>query len=1017
MKKVLCLVIALIFSNLPFNKAGLLAQNLVPKIHSSPNQFTQVSSNDTIRILAVMVNFQEDQDETTFGNGKFGSIYSKDYGTGILDPLPHNRDYFASHLTFVKNYFHKVSNGKANIEFTILTDTFSVSQTMRNYAPSINSIDFTPLGQFSDEVWTKADQKYPGFNFSKYNLFIIFHAGVGRDISLPGSLGNERDLPSVFLSEKSFKKIYGENFDGISVSNGTFKIKNSLIIPETESRELEGITGTVLFQITINGLLTASVASYMGLPDLFDTETGLSAIGRFGLMDGQAIFAYNGVFPPEPSAWEKIFLGWAQPVEVNLGNHDINLMAQLAATLSDTVILKVQLNSSEYYLIENRQRDVFKDGEKITLKSDGSVFTRTFIKDTTGFYSYDTDSLYGVILDVDEYDWALPGNGILIWHIDDNVINEKIAENKINTDENRRGVDLEEADGIQEIGKIYTTIFGDQVVGEGTSLDLWYAGNKSVFYKNRFSLDTRPDTKTNSGANSLITIKNFSANANKMSFKVEYGDSVVKPLFNSTISNLLPSNSTLTVIPSIGQNGSSAFAVLERDGKLIINDFDQSVKVISNFSDYKVLAFQVGSLVYILGSVDSTINILSKNTLLPDTSYSLSKVNIKHTITAPLVFPNPINYHLELAVGCDNGTVYIYDFLSLLGNYTPQINDSLSSGSEGFAVTQVSSNDNDEYAFITRNSSSSGEFIDQSGKYSFDNEYPTQVVLTKNNKNESVSVVLTSNNNIYVLNGSNVLSNFHIQSDTVITHFALADLKNNGNNYIVVNNGKVEAYNLQGAAAENFPFKDYDGIKFTGNPAIADIEGDQKSEIISITEDGRIFALDGGSGKVISGFPLSTGSQSYGSSAIFENNNKLVFCCLYDSGIVGWDVSSITGRKDWVELYGNNLNQASLAAASNSLAVNEFFPTNRAYNYPNPVYNGQTAIRYYVNENSKINIKIFDLTGSFVAELHNDAIGGMDNETVWNVNDIQSGVYLARIEAIGQSGKTESAIIKIAVVK
>jgi hypothetical protein len=99
------------------------------------------------------------------------------------------------------------------------------------------------------------------------------------------------------------------------------------------------------------------------------------------------------------------------------------------------------------------------------------------------------------------------------------------------------------------------------------------------------------------------------------------------------------------------------------------------------------------------------------------------------------------------------------------------------------------------------------------------------------------------------------------------------------------------------------------------------------------------------------------------------------------------------------------------------LAVNEFFPTNRAYNYPNPVYYGQTAIRYYVNENSKINIKIFDLAGSFVAELHNDAIGGMDNETVWNVNDIQSGVYLARIEALGQSGKTESAIIKIVVVK
>jgi len=104
-------------------------------------------------------------------------------------------------------------------------------------------------------------------------------------------------------------------------------------------------------------------------------------------------------------------------------------------------------------------------------------------------------------------------------------------------------------------------------------------------------------------------------------------------------------------------------------------------------------------------------------------------------------------------------------------------------------------------------------------------------------------------------------------------------------------------------------------------------------------------------------------------------------------------------------------------AAENTNRINEFFPANRAYNYPNPVYEGTTNIRYYVAEDSKISIKIFDLAGDFVAELNNDAQGGMDNETVWNVGDIQSGVYLARIEASSTSGKTEQAVIKIAVVK
>jgi hypothetical protein len=40
----------------------------------------------------------------------------------------------------------------------------------------------------------------------------------------------------------------------------------------------------------------------------------------------------------------------------------------------------------------------------------------------------------------------------------------------------------------------------------------------------------------------------------------------------------------------------------------------------------------------------------------------------------------------------------------------------------------------------------------------------------------------------------------------------------------------------------------------------------------------------------------------------------------------------------------------------------------------------------------------------------------MDNEVPWNVSNIQSGVYLARVEARGAS-RSDVVIIKIAVVK
>ncbi len=111
------------------------------------------------------------------------------------------------------------------------------------------------------------------------------------------------------------------------------------------------------------------------------------------------------------------------------------------------------------------------------------------------------------------------------------------------------------------------------------------------------------------------------------------------------------------------------------------------------------------------------------------------------------------------------------------------------------------------------------------------------------------------------------------------------------------------------------------------------------------------------------------------------------------------------------------MNSSFVSSAKSDKQVNEFFPASRAYNYPNPVYGGQTQIRYYVSENSKVNIKIFDLAGDYVAELNANATGGIDNETTWNVGNIQSGVYFARIEAVGESGKTEQNIIKIAIVK
>jgi len=988
------------------------AQNFIGKINPFSNQNVSVLSDDTVKILAVMVNFQEDRDGLTFGNGKFGSIYSQNYGNTILDPLPHDKNYFESHLTFVKNYYQKVSNEKVNVQFTVLPDTFSVSKTMRNYSPIPGSTDFTPLGQFAQEVWTKADELNPGFNFSDYDVFLIFHAGVGRDISLPGSLGNERDLPSVYLNDNALKNIFGQSFDGFAVSGGTFKIKNSMIIPETESRELESITGKFLFEITINGLLAASVGSYLGLPDLFDTETGLSAIGRFGLMDGQAIFAYNGVFPPEPSAWEKIYLGWTEPASVDSKNYDVSLVPALAATLVDTMILKVPLNSSEYYLIENRQRNVFDNGVTLTISSNGSILNKTFLRDTTGFYSYDTDSLFGVITDVSEFDWALPGSGIVIWHIDENVIKAKLAENKINTNKNNRGVAVVEADGIQDIGEEFTTVFGDVVIGEGSQEDFWYAGNKSKFYKNIFDKNTRPNTNTNSGANSLITIKNFTPVSNRMSFNVAYGDSIIKPIFTSTFNNLVDNISVI-------EDGDSVLFAFEEGTNLLVSDGKNIIDRIPEFSEgFKVASITVGEVTFIVGTKGSSVNYWVKQ----PSNIIKGSFDLTYNITAAPVIRKNIYYGLDLILGTSDGVLYVYDLLSIW-NQNPVRKDSILIEPDQF-VKKIAASENSIFAITEYSGEILGSvnlpsyfFSTDGEKFKFEFESLTDLAVSVNNTGKTY-FVLSTDRSLY-MNGNVNSSLYGLQLDKPITSFSLADLKQDGNNYILINNGsKLAAYNLTGSSADNFPVLKNSTQSLLFTPLAADIEGDSKPEIIVTDSLGNVYAFDGGTGKLIDGFPISFGNPLKTEPVLFNYKGQTALAG-YDSDnkFTAWVISSIFTLPDWAETNANSQNTSFVEAAKNSNAINQFLPTNRVYNYPNPVYNNQTAIRYFVNEDSKINIKIFDLAGDFVQELNSEAKGGFDNETIWTTGAIQSGVYLARVEATGVSGKSESVVIKIAVVK
>jgi M6 family metalloprotease-like protein len=498
------------------------------RLRKSPDEFreTFAAGVDTLNILAIRVEFRADTSDRTTGDGRFLRAADAKY---TIDPPPHNRSYFAAQLTALANYYRSVSHGKLILQFQIYPEAedqaYALERPMDYYGPGAESpVRDQRLAELFRDGFTRADAQ-DAINFSRFDAFILFHAGIGEDFNEDFD-PTPNDIASAFLALNDLRKELGNNdpnYQGIPVQNGAFFIPEGIILPEMQSREI-GTQGLVEFGLL--GTSTLMFGYQLGLPNLFNTDTGGSGIGQFGLMD-QGSNNYQGLLPAQPSAWEKFFLGWEEPIVVTQGE---NLEVAAALHQNPNRIYKIPITDTEYFLLENRQRDV--NGDRLAIGRDVNG-VRIEFKES----SFLAGSPFGVITTVDEYDFglpyaidnngrALPGAGILIWHIDEEVIRAKYASNQVNSDADRRGVDLEEADGAQDIGKFY----GFLSPGSGSELglpeDAWWKSNPIITEFLRpnqevtFGPTTIPSTASNDGVNSGIVITNFSEIAPVMTFSL-----------------------------------------------------------------------------------------------------------------------------------------------------------------------------------------------------------------------------------------------------------------------------------------------------------------------------------------------------------------------------------------------------------------------------------------------------------------------------------------------------------------
>lgn len=988
------------------------------------------ASVDTFHLLAVMVDFAIDKDEATYGNGKFGSHYSKDYGKSIIDPLPHDREYFKTHLQFLKNYYHKISDGKIIIEYEVLDKIISLPKVMSEYSPPPKSNVLTKLGYFFEEVWKRVDSLYANQDFTKYDVFTIFHAGVGRDIVIPETFGLEKDIPSVYLNPATLRNFFGSNYQGVKIGNPPKYVLNSMIIPETESREIQTLTGKTLLELSINGLLAASFGSFLGLPDLFDTKTGKTAIGRFGLMDGQAMFAYAGLFPPEPSAWEKIFLGLVEPIELSKDTLNVEVFTRLASFNNQKTIYKIPINAREYYLIENRQKDALKDGIKIKSRVGANLIEYNFSKDDRRFSSYYIDTVDGVVIDVDEFDWAVPGNGLVIWHIDEKIIAENFTSNSINANPKLKGIRVIEADGIQDIGNEFRTIFGDVVVGEGDTVDFWFKNNPSRFYRNEFSDETRPRTLSNNGSPSLVKIYDFSGLSNKMTFSVQFGNNEIIPLVYERIAPSLK-----TEFIHINDFDTNKVYILDNRNFYSYDLKTKQKRYFSKVVDGNVVSIPISEkVVYafcekISGALFNTLRL--KLVHVFKDSITVTTINLASNETVKNIFayayPRATNFSgftsenekkeifYSIVILTEN-KLYVYNFV----NNSVDVNDLPSS--EVGIISLVGFID---FVTLTNKSIYFGN-----NKFSHSLANPFKMILVGDNSlgkpdEKFNAVIFDRNGSVEVYNKNGLISKFTFQVNDTNYYVAAGNLKGDGNNYILVNSGdKIIARNLTGAMADYFPIYSPLNTKFVGNLTLIDFNNDGADDILVMTEDGKLICYDGKTAHLNHNRPLLSYSLGYATSGVHfvynHNDQRTYLLSGNDSGYVQLvQIASVSKNISWIMKEGD-LSGRNLVYVPNQEppAQIEFFPKSKVYNWPNPVYDNETFFRVYVAEDAQIIIKIYDLSGAFVDEIKSTVVGKLDNDIKWNVTNIQSGIYLARVEAKSLiSAKSDFKIIKVAIVK
>ncbi|UCH09462.1 MAG: hypothetical protein JSU61_09520 [Fidelibacterota bacterium] len=262
---------------------------ILPKSKTTSLQLSGPSTAN-ITILGLRVAFEPDVNLSTTGDGQFLMSPDSSRCDGFLvDPPPHDADYFLAQLEAVANYYERVT--REQVTFDLMGSLVFPPQghepillnRMATYRPvsEEDSTDILLVRLFEESMLAAVDS---GLDVFDYDIAVVFHAGLGQDFTYPFLDPTPLDIPSAAIDPEMIQAALGTSGIPIPVGDDLYDLydRPGIILPEGQNHIYYDIVEDIFpggsdycdVQIGLTGTFALLMGYALGLSPLFDTDDG-----------------------------------------------------------------------------------------------------------------------------------------------------------------------------------------------------------------------------------------------------------------------------------------------------------------------------------------------------------------------------------------------------------------------------------------------------------------------------------------------------------------------------------------------------------------------------------------------------------------------------------------------------------------------------------------------------------------------------------------------------------------------